>query len=272
MKWARFFQSGYSIVEIMIVLAISGVIFISGLALFNGQGAQVNFNQGVNDLASELSTEARSVSASQFYGAAGYSCTVSGSPPRATLSVPDGSSGATNQDCLSIGKAFEATTGANNIFIYNVLGNRQTYVGGVPLGSASSLTEANPTIAVAEAVDLSTDYKLSGGLKIISSRVADSAGVLLPSSLIGYYLNFNGETGTSQSGGILTAKAYNLDTDTHDLSAAKACVESSGCSTPIDISLWQLCLESSDTKRRALLNISSSAAGVTTSIKFESCS
>ncbi|MEK7561317.1 MAG: prepilin-type N-terminal cleavage/methylation domain-containing protein [Patescibacteria group bacterium] len=272
MKWARAFQSGYSIVEIMIVLAISGVIFTSGLVLFSGQGAEVNFNQAVDDLASKLSTEARSVSASQFYSAQGFVCTVSGSPPRATLSPSSDGSGATNQDCLSIGKVFEAITGTNDIFIYNVLGNRQIYSGGTPLGPASSLAEANPTIAVADGIDLNTDYKLGGGLKIISSKVADSAGILSPSSLVGYYLDFSGESGNSQSGGIFTAKAYNLDTAGHDVSAAKTCVEGTSCSVPSDINSWQLCLESSDTKRRALLVVSNSAAGVTTNLKFESCS
>jgi prepilin-type N-terminal cleavage/methylation domain-containing protein len=267
----RVLDAGYTIIEIMIVLAISGVIFISGLALFNGQGAEVNFDQAVNDLASELSTQARSVSASQFYGAQGYTCTASGNPPRATLSPLGGGSGATNQDCLSIGKAFESIVAANDIFIYNVLGNRLTYSGGTPLGPASTLTEANPTIATADGTDLSTDYKLGGGLKIISSKVADPAGILSPSSLVGYYIDFNGETGTSQSGGILTAKAYNLGASSHDVSAAKTCVEGSSCSVPTDISSWQICLESSDAKRRALLVVSNSAAGVTTNLKFESC-
>lgn len=272
MKWVRVLQSGYSIIEIMIVLAITGVIFISALALFSGQGAEVNFNQGVSDLASELSTQASSVSASQFYSAGGYKCTVGGNPPRATLSASAGSSGGTNQDCISIGRAFEAIADTNDIFIYNVLGNRQTYSGGIPLGPAGSLAEANPTIATASGADFSVDYKLAGGLKIISSKVADLAGTLSPSSLVSYYLDFNGETGSSQSSAVLTAKAYNLSTSTHNVSVAKACVEGTGCSAPMDISSWQICLESSDAKRRALLVVSNSAAGVTTNPKFESCS
>ncbi len=262
---------GYSIVEIMIVLAISGVILISGLALFSGQGAEINFDQGLADLASKLSTEARSVSTSQFFGAGSYSCTSSGNPPRATLSVSAGSSGATNQDCLSIGKAFEAIAATNDIFIYSVLGNRQIYSGGVPAGPASSLAEANPTIATVDGTDLSADYKLAGGLKIISSKVTDLTGSPTR-SLIGYYQDFNGETGNSQNSAVLTAKAYNLGTAVHDISAAKACVEGSSCPAPTDISLWQLCLESSDSKRHALLNISNSAAGVTTNLKYQSCS
>lgn len=272
MKWARLFQSGYTIVEIMIVLAISGVIFISGLALFNGQGAETSFNQAISDLVSELSTQARSVSTNQFYGAQGYNCAASGSPPRATLSAPSGGGSATNSDCLSIGKAFEAIGATNDIFIYNVLGNRLTYFGGSAAGPASSLAEANPTIATVDGADLSIDYKLGAGLKIISSKVTDLAGLSSPSSLIGYYLDFNGETGNGQSGAVLTAKAYNLGAAVHNVSMAKACVEGSGCSAPSDISLWQLCVESSDARRHALLNISSSAAGVTTNYKFGTCS
>jgi len=256
----------------MIVLAISGVIFVSGMALFSGQGAETGFNQAVSDLASELSTQAKSVSANQFYGAQGYSCTSSGSPPRATLGALGNGSSAANSDCLSVGKAFEATAAANDIYIYDVLGNRLSYAGGTATGPASSLAEANPTIATVDGADLTTDYKLGAGLKIISSKVTNLTGQLSSSGLVGYYLDFNSETGDSQSGAVLTAKAYNLNTAGHDVSTAKACVEGTGCSAPDDISLWQLCLESSDTKRHALLNISNSAAGVTTNPKFESCS
>ncbi len=265
-------SGGYTIIEIMIVLAISGIIFISSLALFNGQGAETNFNQAVSDLASELSTQARSVSSSQFYGVGGYSCTASGNPPRATLSSSSSSSGATNSDCLSIGKAFESISSTNDIYIYNVLGNRLTYSGGTPLGPASSLAEANPTIATVNGADLSADYKLGSSLKIISSKVTNLVGQLSSSSLVGYYLDFNGETGSSQSSGVLTAKAYNLSATGHNVSAAKACVEGTSCAAPTDISLWQLCLQSSDGKHRVLLNISNSAAGVTTSSKFGDCS
>ncbi len=280
MKWARANltisrpSGGYTIIEIMIVLAITGVIFVSAIALFNGQGAETSFNQAVSDLSSELSTQAKSVSASQFYGAQGYGCmiTFTGNPPSPRATLNGSGSGGTNQDCLSIGKAFEAISSTNDIFIYNVLGNRLTYSSGTPVGPASSLAEANPTIAVVSGADLSTDYKLGGGLKIISSSVTDSAGQLSPSSLIGYYVDFNGGSSASQSGAVLTAKAYNLGAGSHNLAAAKACVEGSGCSAPSDISLWQLCLESSDAKRRALLVISNSAAGVTTNLKFESCS
>ncbi len=134
------------------------------------------------------------------------------------------------------------------------------------------MTEANPTIATVAGADLATDYKLGAGLKIISSNVTDLAGAVSAMSLIGYYLDFNGEPGNNQSSAVLTAKAYNLDATTHNEAAAKSCVEGTVCSAPIDISLWQLCLESSDAKRHALLNISSSSVGVTTSTKFESCS
>ena len=129
----------------------------------------------------------------------------------------------------------------------------------------------SPQLPPVSGADLGTDYKLGGGLKIISSKVTDLANQVSPSGLIGYYLDFNGGSGNSQSGAVLTAKAYNLNASGHNVPAAKACVEGTGCSAPTDISLWQLCLESSDAMRRASLNIISSAAGVTTNLKFESC-
>jgi len=262
---------GYSIVEVMIVLGISGIIFVSGWALFAGQSAETGFNQAVQDLASEISFRTKEVSASTLFNAQGYSCNVNGNPPRATLSAGSGSQTG-NQDCLVLGKAFEVLSGSSDIYIHTVLGNRLNYVSGVSVGPSGSLGEANPTTATVADGDLTYGYKLSSSTKILSSKTTIGSGETA-SSLVGYYIDFNGESGNNQNGSqSFSPWSYNYQAAAHDPNAVKACIEGSGCTAPSSLSLWRLCVASPEGSRTAELNVSNSSAGVTTAIKFASCS
>lgn len=266
MKWG-----GYSIVEVMIVLAISGAIFVSGLSLFGGQNSGASFDQAMHDLSSEISAQIKEVGTSLFFNAQGYNCSVSGSPPRASISQSEGGL-VTTQDCLQLGKVFEALPGANEIYIYRAIGNRQTYSGALATGTASALAETNPTLGIDEGTNLTDNYKLGAGSKIVSSRIA-VGGNQMDSSLLGYFVDFNsGGSGDQQVGGGSTAAyGYDFSVTAHDPTTAKACVEGNDCPAPQSFSLWQLCLHGTDAKKQAVLNVSSSPAGVNTNLKFEAC-
>lgn len=268
----RVFNAGYTIVEIMIVLGISGVIFVSGWALFAGQGAETGFNQAMSDVASEITTRAKEVASSSLANYQGYSCSLAGSPPRTVLSPSSGSSTTGNQDCLALGKAFEAIPGTADIYIYGILGNRQFYINGVPSGLPTNLSQANPTTASAAGTDLTDNYKLGAGAQIVSSKVSSGA-TESTSSLIGFYLGFNGEDSADQSGSLSVAPvSYNFQPSAHDTAAAKACIEGSTCAAPSQINHWKVCFKSSDSRQTAELDVAITAAGTTTNVKYESCS
>jgi prepilin-type N-terminal cleavage/methylation domain-containing protein len=271
MKRVRIIQSGYTIVEVLIVLAVTGIIFIASNSLFGGQKSEAAFNQAVNDVVSEIATQGKAVGSNQFYAAQGYSCTGAPTTARATLTAAAGSSGV-NTECLSLGKVFEALSTTTNIYIYDVLGNRQYYASGTLIGPASSLTESSPTIASIAGKELALQYQLGGGMKIVSSKVTTASASGVAAGLVGYYLDFTGSSANSQSSANLTAKAYNLVTTTHDSAVAKSCVEGNGCTSPTDISLWTLCLVSSGGNKNAMINTSNSSAGITVTSKYTSCS
>ena len=55
---------GYTVIEVLIVLAISGVIFVSGVVMFSGQSNSTAFEQSMQDTNSEIATRIRGVVAS----------------------------------------------------------------------------------------------------------------------------------------------------------------------------------------------------------------
>ena len=259
-------------IEVLIVLAISGVIFVSGVVMFSGQSNSTAFEQSMQDANSEITTRLRGVGSSQFFNSEGYICVVSGNPARAILSPGTGSSTG-NQDCLVVGTAVEAPTSDSRLYFFQVLGNRQVYsAGNNPVGLATNLTESNPTIAFSDDADLTFSYKLASDVKIISSNVEAIDGSSLASSLVGFYIDFNGEAPVGQNGSqTAQAKAYNYQTAGHDASAANSCIEGTTCQPPADAKVWKICFESPSGNRRAEIDIANQPAGVTTELKFINC-
>lgn len=257
---------GYTVIEVLIVLAVSGIIFVSGMTLFSGQNTKVAFEQSVGDLKSELAFRTKDVGAGQFLNEKQYTCKVTGATPRAALS--DAGSAATgNEDCLVVGTAIEASPGTSDFYFYQVLGNRSVYSGGSPTGLVGNLSDANPTPAVASGTDLTLDYKLGSDAKIVSSVVKSFAGSDQPSNLVGFYIDFTNSSSGSQT---TTAKAYNYQSS-HSLAAVKNCIEGQNCPTPTDISVWRLCLASAANDRRAQISLSSLPTGVTIELEYINC-
>lgn len=85
---------GYTIVEVMIVLAISGMMFLIAANFINGKQERASFNEGVNTMASRMQGVIDQV-ASGKYSDADLVCPVGG-----VTASPQG----TNSTCVFLGK------------------------------------------------------------------------------------------------------------------------------------------------------------------------
>lgn len=267
------FVGGYTIIEVMIVLTVSGIIFVAGITVLSGQSNETAFEQGMQDANSELATRIRGAASSQFFNSQGYDCKTTGIPPRATLSSGStGNSGSQNQDCVVIGIAIEAPTSISTIYTYQVLGNRLSYTNGLAGGPVSSLAQANPTPASIAGKDLSFAYKLASDINVVSSNAVKSDGTGFTSNLMAFYIDFAGEAAASNnSGQSVRAQAYDYKASSHNSTEVKKCVESTTCSQPTPISAWKLCFQSASGGRRAEIDINNQPTGVTTDLKFADC-
>jgi prepilin-type N-terminal cleavage/methylation domain-containing protein len=142
MRKAR--SSGFTIIEVMIVLAVTGLLFLSATALISGRANQTEFDQASRALQQQIQGTINEVSAGNYTevnSSAKYSCSASGG----TIAFSSGGNGqGTNQDCIFIGKILEFGLGASQDSekTYTLAGVRQQSGG----DEVTSLASAEPQI------------------------------------------------------------------------------------------------------------------------------
>lgn len=103
---------GYTIIEVMIVLAVSGVIFVIAANFINGKQQRTAFNQGVNETASRIQATINQVADGQ-YSDIPFNCSASSTPLRITAASDSTNSQGTNSDCVFIGKFWQMAFDGN---------------------------------------------------------------------------------------------------------------------------------------------------------------
>lgn len=258
----RVLGGGYTIAEAMIVLGITGVLFISAYTLFGGQQGKTEFSQAMRDIDSKIQAYANEVKAGSLPAGQSYPCSAaSGRPVLDTSPAVGENKIGQNQDCIILGRALQLNTGQSDITVHTVLGTRTRYVGAKNTGvTATSLAETNPTTAADLAGNpiWQDSYRLSGGAKILSSRVNGLASAY---NLIGLYTSLK-SAGASAN---LSVEAYQLSGDVN------SCVQDGPACGVTKVSRWDLCLQSASGNQTALLTANILPGGITTKLNFASC-
>lgn len=110
-------SSGYTIIEIMVVLAVSSVLLVSGLLLVNGQQQKTQFRQSLDDINSSINTVINNVAAGYYTHTGNFMCTVGASP---IITTGGSNSRGTNTGCTYIGRAMQFGVGGTNGTGYNI--------------------------------------------------------------------------------------------------------------------------------------------------------
>ena len=260
---------GYTIVEAMIVLAISALLFMAALVVISGQQGETLFSQSMQDLKSKLQDYVSQVNAGSFPDASGYTCAVDSHTGRPYLSAGSGGAG-TNVDCIFLGRAIELIPRQSTIYIYTVLGTRDAYtVSGATATDTGQLATAfeqtNPEPANLVSFDaggnkntgliLVDKYTLPGDAVVSPLRGNASApyskvdGGNRGYGLIGLYKGLPSDsTIVSKGTGSLLTKAYRFRPNASNPQfGIQGCIEklSSFCGRPVDFKKWTLCIQSS---------------------------
>jgi hypothetical protein len=302
---------GYTIVEVIIFLAISSALFIiSSLFLSQSEGHN-RFSQSMRDTQSKISDILNDIPtgfANGTSGTTGISCMqVSGHPKF----NPGG--GGTSADCIFLGKVIQFTDSNNpptagqesTIYIYSVFGLRTTTPPGETERPVANLIEASPVAAVNVAPysgnagssgDLTENYTIPGGAKV-KKIVKSSAVAGNNSHLGGFFLSFNQLQSTSSGSASLKSYQYPLagnhfpgnDQTANNYKNVDDCISlnnlgSIDCSItsvspaptpdnwPPALSDWEICFANDSNSDTALLTINSSnGLGATTKLDFTSC-
>ncbi len=187
--------AGYTILEVMIVLAVTGSLFFSAALMLGGRQAQTEFSQSARDYESKIQSVVSEVTQGYYPS---VSCLA---PASGKVQVPSGaSSTGASTGCIFLGKVMNMHTNATDII--TVLG-RQFSSGTVDV---KTLNEALPVKVANPSVDVTENYihkynlrpirilslgdagtyqafgfmhQLAGGASIYSASDTGSRGILL---------------------------------------------------------------------------------------------
>ena len=190
-------SKGYTIVEVMIFLAISGVMFIMAASFINGKQSSAEFRQAVNDLNAQIQRVINDVENGYYPSAGNFTCTSdgSGNPPSFSTSA---TAQGLNIGCVFLGKVMQFgvnNTDGRGYNIYSVAGRQ--YVTTATLAKLPSNFTESKAVPIIDTVNDpkvfdSTDRKtIFGGAKITKVRSGSN-----PINGIGFYSNFSNYDGS----------------------------------------------------------------------------
>ena len=177
------FQTGFTIVEVIIVLGITGVLLASALILVRGQQNKTEFSQAINDIESQINDVMNDVATGFYPNTDNFTCTAGASAPLITSSGGGSAQQGKKLGCIFMGRALQfgvsgtSGSGFNN---YTVVGLTQYNDVNIGLRDAATLSEARPT-ALAPASsspvnfpDATVSDSLKYGLQITKINYFDS--------------------------------------------------------------------------------------------------
>lgn len=166
MKRSKADVGGYTLIEVMIVLAITASLFTSVAVMFNGRQATAAFNQAVRDFESKIQVLANDV-ATGSYNSGGITCT--NSATGVTFSSTTGTQGK-NLGCIFLGKMITvglSPEGITKADVFTLAGSQYNSSGVDVL----NLSEAKPRAVYSSTdsqIDVTDSYTFSNGLLLKS--------------------------------------------------------------------------------------------------------
>ncbi|MBX4197100.1 hypothetical protein KW801_00905 [Candidatus Saccharibacteria bacterium] len=274
-------SGGYTIIEVIIFLAVSSALLLVSLIFLSGREGHVRFSQSMRDMQSKVQDWVNDVTDGFPVATdASYNCQAGGSSVVINQGARNINSPPT---CIFLGKAIQFTDAPSNlVYTYSVFGQR--------LDSSNELVSNMRDTAPVPAIGLGTNtgdahltdiYTINGGaeVKSISGIVNGSA---FPSHMAGFYLSLNTEKSIGQNGNTdLKAFQYKLQgSSAGDSQEVTDCIKmiSSLCKLPPPqinppaLSKWEICFDNGSNGDTAVLTVNSTNGfGATTKLEFKAC-
>lgn len=203
-------HAGFTIMETLIVLSITGVLFFSFVTLISGRKATAEFRQAANNLKVQIEQVIHEVQSGNYPGLDDFSCVNSGGSLAITNNPADKG---TNKQCIFLGKAIQfgvvESAGAeqDTYQVYTIAGARTfNSLGGGGERLVQTLDEAIPKlVAPGQAANTTVPNRseratFENGLTPVSMRVVGSGGASQSIGAVAFVTSF--EPGASD--GLMT--------------------------------------------------------------------
>lgn len=171
-------SNGYTVVEALMVVAISGALFASVTTLISGKQAETEFNTGVRDFENKLQDVLNDVATGVYPSADNIICTA---PPAGGVSIVSGDKEqGTNDQCTFVGKAIQFSPSGGDeqrgvMRSYTIVGKREFNDSGV-IREPKNVSEASPTLADSPDI-LSDSYSLNSSMIFRDVQIGGTGNV-----------------------------------------------------------------------------------------------
>lgn len=172
---------GYTIVEVMIVIAVTGALFVSAAVLISGRQQQTQFGQAIREVRSQIQQVITEVNNGFYPSRNNFSCTVTGAgaPQFAVANNAQG----TNEGCVFLGKAIQFQvqgTDPEQFRVLSIAGRQRSAAG----DEVASLAQAQPRAIAPDGGAIQVDASVTQALQYgLSTAWADAGVVAFVSSL-----------------------------------------------------------------------------------------
>jgi len=180
---------GFTIVEVLIVLAVSSLLLISAINLVNGRQARAEFTTGANDELQQLQQLINETASGYYPNNNDFTCSGSAAGPvTLSLAAHGSTSQGTNTGCIFLGKVVQFGIGASypqssTVGVMPVVGNQYQNTGGsltpILTVAASTPRAVYPTNAGEYSgvpTDTATQSTLEYGLQIAKGNSSCGLG------------------------------------------------------------------------------------------------
>jgi prepilin-type N-terminal cleavage/methylation domain-containing protein len=261
-------QGGFTIVESLIVIAISGALLASAILLVAGQQRRVEFAQAAQDARSVIEQTIAQVSSGHYPDNGNFSCSATGANINFAVSATAGQG--TNNRCIFLGRAIQfGNSGNRESYVIHTVAGYQDNDGSL----AAAIPELIPEAATFDAAR--TVGKLHNGINVVGMRYVD--GVTSANISTVAFLQSLGEVDTNNnmlSGSqqimlvpVPSSGTVNTATVTTTVAAAQAQLRNNPPINP-DGGV-QICLASGGTNRWAQITIGSNGRSLSVTLDYK---
>lgn len=268
-------HKGFTILETLIVLAVTGMLFASAAILINGRQHKTQFEQAIRQAHAQIQQVIDEINVGQYESNPGFTCTGTAAGP--SLAAAASAEQGTNEGCIFLGKVIQfdvAGTNPEEFRAYTIAGLQR--VNGSPNGNeVSTLAEAKPLVVSPVTFpnsqrDEKLQYGLTTGRMYYNGNTSNAIGAIAIVSSLASYDNGNLQA-TSQQLNVIPMDGTALD---QDPGAAVAAMNTKLRTASIDADKnptngVQLCFVSGGTQQSGLITIGSNGRQLTATLTIK---
>jgi hypothetical protein len=275
-------EGGFTIVESIIVLAVTAMMFVALAFTFSIRQHREEFIQSMRDTDSKVQDVINDVSTGFSSSFTNTKCSVVGFGPAERIDITANPTETLGQNggCIYLCKMIAFQTGSDSMKIYTVVGKRTKFVTATSRELVSNLADAAPEIVDGSKfpVSFTEDLTLPAGVTVRYAKASTTNGVY-DTTAVGFFPDLS--TDKSSSTRALEGLAYPLIDNAGvplPLVTLENCVELKGmCNDPTKLELvdnttppgWYVCFDSGTTSNQhALLTVSGSKGSFATKLDF----